>query len=187
MSSSAPVKLKLSNATDAHIIQNLWPLYQHEISEFDGNRPNAHGLFGAADDVTTLALHVESLAPWWKEPDALFPYLILLDGRPAGFNLIAARSRLPEGIDADFVVHEFFLLHAYRGRGIGDRAAAEGFDRHRGQWEIVTYPNHARAIRFWRKAVSGYASGEFSEAETDHVWGRKVVFGFDNGSPELPR
>lgn len=39
-----------------------------------------------------------------------------VDGAPAGFNMIAARSRLlPQGIDADFVVHEFCVLHPYRG------------------------------------------------------------------------
>lgn len=179
MNPSARTQLQLSSASNAHIIQNLWPLYQHELSEFDGNRPNAHGLFGAADDVTTLAQHAASLAAWWNEPRALFPYLILVDGRPAGFNLIAGRSRLPEGIDADFVVHEFFLLHAYRGQGVGELAATESFDRHRGRWEVVTYPNHVRAIHFWRKTISAHTSGRFSEAEADHVWGRKVVFGFE--------
>ena len=180
MSAPRNVQLQLASVADAHVIQNLWPLYQHEISEFDGGRPNRHGIFGAADEVTTLAQSADSMNPWFNEPQALFPYLILVDGEPAGFNLIAARSRLPEGIDADFVVHEFFLLHAYRGQGIGERAGAEGFDRHRGQWEIVTYPSHARAIAFWRKAVDSCSEGTFRQLEADHVWGRKVIFRFTN-------
>jgi predicted acetyltransferase len=116
------VELKLSTDQDAHIIKNLWPLYQHDVSEFDASKPNRHGLFGVDDSVTTLAEHSKSLDAWWKDPQSLFPYLILVNGYPAGFNLAAARSRLPESIQADFVVHEFFVLHAYRGKGIGERA-----------------------------------------------------------------
>lgn len=178
MSAPTNVKLKRSDRADAQIIQNLWPLYQHEVSEFDESRPNAHGIFGASDDVTTLAQHADSLKPWWIEPNALFPYLILVDDQPAGFSLVAARSRLPAEIDADFVVHEFFLLHAYRGRGIGERAAALTFDQHDGRWEVVTYPGHAQAIAFWRKALDRYCGGAFSQSEGDHAWGRKMIFRF---------
>ena len=66
--------------------------------------------------------------PWWREPESLFPYIILVDGYPARFNLVAARSRLPDGIEADFMVHEFFVLHGYRGKGVAERAAIEGFN-----------------------------------------------------------
>ena len=91
----------------------------------------------------------------------LFPYLILVDGCPAGLNMVAARSRLPQEIDADFVVHGFFVLHAFRGKGVAERAATEGFDRHRGKWEVVTYPTHARSIAFWRRVVSSYRPGGY--------------------------
>ena len=176
------VDLRLSSDEDGYIIKNLWPLYQHDVSEFDAGmpKPNRHGLFGVGDDVMTLATHAEMQNAWWSDPEALFPYLILADGCPAGFNLIAARSRLPDGIDADFVVHEFFVPHAYRGKGVGERAAIEGFDKHRGTWEIVANPSHARAIAFWRRVVRSYISTGYSENEKDHPWGRKVCFSFDN-------
>ncbi len=174
------VELKLSSAGDSQIIKNLWPLYAHEVSEFERVPPNSHGVLSDDQRVTTLALQGEGQNPWWREPSALFPYLVLVDGQPAGFHLIAARARLPEGIDADFVVHEFFIAHAYRGQGVGERAACAGFDNHRGQWEVVTYPGHARAIAFWRKVVSRYAPDRHSESTVDHTWGRKVAFRFDN-------
>ena len=183
------VELRLSSGEDAHIIKNLWPLYQHDVSEFDpGLVPNRHGIFGADDGVTTLAEHAEAQDPWWRDPASLFPYLILADGIPAGFDLVAAQPRLPAGIDADFMVHEFFVLHAYRGKGVAARAALEGFDRHRGRWEIVTWPAHARAIAFWRRMVGSYAANGHSEEEVDHPWGRRVAFRFDNsgGPSNLP-
>lgn len=174
------VELRLSTDEDAQVIKNLWPLYQHDLSAFDGAVPNRHGIFSANAETTTLAEHAASLDPWWKDPVSLFPYLIVVDGCPAGFNLIAARSRLPAGIQADFVVHEFFVLHAYRGSSTAERAAVEGFNRHRGAWEVVTYPTHLRAIAFWRRVVSRYRSMRFSEDEVDHAWGRRVSFRFAN-------
>jgi predicted acetyltransferase len=174
------VELKLSSNGDAHIIKNLWPLYQHDVSEFDGSKPNRHGVFGANDDVSTLAKHAESLGAWWLDPQSLFPYLIVVDGCPAGFNFIAARPRLPQAINADFVVHEFFILHTYRGIGVGEQAAIQGFSMHRGKWEIVTYPTHLRAIAFWQRVLTSYHGKGYSENLADHPWGRKVVFGFEN-------
>ncbi len=178
------IELKLSSTEDAHIIKNLWPLYQHDVSAFDGCKPNRHGLFGVDDSVRTLAKHAASLDPWWLDPQALFPYLILVDGSPAGFNLIAARSRLPQAIDADFVVHEFFILHAYRGKGISEQAAIQGFSMHSGKWEIVTYPTHLQATAFWRKVLKRYTGKGDAENQADHPWGSKIVFHFENRNHE---
>lgn len=186
------VELRLSSSEDAHVIRNLWPLYQHDVSEFDPSLvPNRHGLFGVDDGVTTLAGQSHAQDPWWRDPQSLFPYLVLVDGTPAGFDLIAARPRLPTGVDADFVVHEFFVLRGFRGKGVAERAAVEGFDRHRGRWEIVTWPTHARAIAFWRRVVGRCAPNGHSEEEVDHPWGRRVAFRFDNRGgatkPQAPR
>jgi len=175
------VELKLTSEDDGYVVKNLWPLYVHEVSEFASFAPNAHGVLLDDESVETLAAQGETLAPWWRTPRWLFPYLILADGRPAGFNLISSGPYLPKGVELDFVVHEFFVLHAFRGRGVARAAAAQGFARHRGRWEVVTYPSHARAIAFWRRAAgAATATGECFEAELDHPWGRKVVFRFDN-------
>ncbi len=179
--SAINVVLKLSVDADAHIIKNLWPLYQHDVSEFTLSTPNGHGLFGVDDSVRTLATHAEQQNQWWTESGNLFPYLIQMDARPAGINLIAARSCLPDAIDADFVVHEFFVLHAYRGKGVAEQAAVHGFGMHKGKWQIVTDPTNVRAVAFWRRVVSGYVSA-YSEEELDHPWGRKVCFSFNNAT-----
>jgi predicted acetyltransferase len=176
------VELRLTDEDEGQVIRNLWPLYVHDVSAFDGNGPNRHGVLTNDDAVTTPVSQAEGQGPWWREPGVLFPYLILADGRPAGFNLVAARSRLPEGLDADFVVYEFFVLHAWRGSAVGSQAAVQGFDRHRGRWELVTYPNHPRAIAFWRRTIDAYTQGRFEQEECDHAWGRKLAFRFDNSA-----
>jgi predicted acetyltransferase len=178
------ITLKLTTTQDAHIIKNMWPLYQHDVSEFDHAKPNRHGLFGVGDEVKTLAQHSETLNTWWSDPAALFPYLILADGQPAGFNLVAGQPHFSNEIPADFVIHEFFILHAYRGAKIAETAATDAFDLHRGRWEVVTYPNHPRGIAFWRKTISRHTSASFTESEIDHPWGRRVVFRFANTPAE---
>jgi aminoglycoside 6'-N-acetyltransferase I len=175
-------EIRLSNHEDANIIKNLWPLYRHDISQFDGSMPNRHGLFIDDETIVTLAEQGETQAAWWQNPESLFPYLILADGYPAGFNLIATHPYVPESIKVDFVIHEFFVLRPFRGKGVAEQATIQGFHAHRGRWEVVTYPNHPRAIAFWQKVLRRYAPDKYTEKEIDHSWGRKVTFTFDNST-----
>ena len=173
------VKLELTDNNNSYIIKNLYPLYLHDISEYDGSLPNKHGLIDEPEEVKTLAQQGDVQNGWWKKPESLFPFLITVDNIPAGFNLIATHPHVPvEGID--FVVHEFFLLHGFRGKNVGEFAAIEGFNKFKGKWEVVTYPAQKAAIKFWRKVLKKYTNDKFTEREGNHPWGRKIIFHFDN-------
>ncbi len=173
------VELKLSDDSDAHVIRNLWPLYVHDVSVFDGGVPNRHGVLIDNDGVTSLDAQGVTQQGWWQKPDVLFPYLVLVDGAPAGFNLIARGAFDPDAIKADMTVFEFFVVHAFRGKGVAEQAAA-GFARHPGTWEVVTHPPNVRAIAFWRRVIARATIGDVREEEVDHAWGRKVAFTFSN-------
>ena len=175
------VELKLTTKSEAQIIKNLIPLYLHDISEFDGRHPTDHGLICDDGDLKTIAEQGEAHRGWWSASEIFFPYLIVADGKPAGFNLISRGAGVPKEIEADVIVHEFFITHAFRGTKVGEEAAVQGFDLFRGRWEVVTYPEHERAIGFWRKAIGRYMDGAFTESVGDHVWGKKVIFRFNNG------
>lgn len=175
-----PSTLELSAEDRAQVIKNLWPLYVHDLSDFDSHPVNAHGVLGMGDEVRTLGEQGETLGAWWRNPEHLFPYLILAGDKPVGFNLIATGPYVPESIEADFVVHEFFVLRAHRGGGLARAAAHAGFDLYRGRWQVVTYPSHARAIAFWRGTIDEYTGGDFVEREGEHHWGQKVIWEFDN-------
>lgn len=69
---------------------------------------------------------------------------------------------------------EFFVLRAWRGRGIGRRAVLALFDRFRGKWEISELPRNAPAIRFWRRVIGGYRDGRYTES-SDASGVRQVV------------
>ena len=172
---SKSFELVLTKEADAHVIQNLWPLYVQDISAYDGAKPNQHGVL--VDDPATRAW--QGPGNWWNKPDVLFPYLILVDGMPAGFNLVSSGPYIPtEGVD--FTVHEFFVAHAYRGTGAAVWGAQAGINKHPGNWEVVTYPSALGPQKFWRKTLPAIASDGVTETEEDHPWGRKVVWRFRN-------
>lgn len=175
------VELLLTDEKSGVAIRNLWSAYLHDISVHQGTKPNQYGVMSDDPD------HRSCPGPggWWNMPKDCFPYLILVDGKPAGFNLIATGSFASlEGID--FVIYEFFVAKAYRGTHAATEGARLGIERHAGAWEVVTYPTAARPIAFWRKALPPCADGEVTEAEEDHAWGRKVVFQFRHGREVAP-
>ena len=173
------VELLLTTKADAQPIRNLYPLYLHDIASYEHRPPNRHGVLADDDDARTWDEVLEGQAAWWEKPGVLFPYLIRVGGIPAGFNLISSGPYVPTPA-IDFVVHEFFLMHAWRGTGVAADAVRMGLARHRGTWEVCTWPTAARAIAFWRKTLPTCTEGELRETEEYHPWGRRVVFRFDN-------
>ena len=69
---------------------------------------------------------------------------------------------------------EFFVLRAWRGRGIGRRAVFALFDRFRGKWEISELPRNAAAISFWRRVIGEYGGGRYTET-SDASGVRQVI------------
>ena len=173
------VELLLTSKTDAQPIRNLYPLYLHDIASYEHKPPNRHGVLTDDDDFRTWDELLDRQAAWWEKPRVLFPYLIRVGGIPAGFNLIASGPYVPTAA-IDFVQHEFFVAHTWRGTGVAAEAFRKGLARHRGTWEVCTWTTAPRAIAFWRKTLPTCTEGELQETEEDHPWGRRVVFRFDN-------
>jgi|GEM_PF-4697881 len=61
--------------------------------------------------------------------------------------------------DYDYSMAEFFVMHAYRHRGIGRYVATSLFERFGGAWEIGCHPNNLSSVRFWQKVVGDYTLG----------------------------
>jgi predicted acetyltransferase len=174
------VKLVRFQAENAHIFRNLYPLYLHDLSEFDPMPPNAHGVLEPGA-VRTLQEQMDLHTGWLTNP-ALHPFLIQVDGTPAGFLLVATPPHVPEGVE--YLVEEFFLLHAFRGKAVGRQAAHLAFEMFRGQWELYAMPNNPRAQQFWRTTLSTYAGVEAAESAGTTPWGPRVRFRFNNARPE---
>lgn len=177
MQSPQDFQLELTDESNKHVIGNLYPGYLHDIAAYDPRSPNAHGVLADADDVRSWDDVLECQRAWWRNPELLFPYLARVGGRPAGFSLVASGGYVPtEGVD--FVIYEFFIAQAFRRTGTGIRTAQESIAKHRGQWEVVTYPTNDPAIAFWRKALAPCATSGVVETREEHPWGPKVVWRF---------
>ncbi len=174
------LELALTTEADARLILNLYPFYLHDIASYERVPVNQHGLPASDDGIRTWDDLLLGQAAWWRKPGVLFPYLIRVNDRPAGFSLISSPPHVPTP-GVDFAVHEFFLAHAWRGTGVAAEAARQSIGRHRGAWEVATWPTAARSIAFWRKTLPTCSRAAVRETEEDHPWGRRVVFRFDNG------
>ena len=128
-------------ADEAHIIGNMAPLYVHDTIVFEPGHellPNRYGVL-AFDDTTDLMGSLPSAyGSWWQRPGVLFPLLIRVDGRPAGFCLVESPRHDLDGVDHK--LGAFFLLGQYRRVDVGQRVMGQLFDRFAGQWEIGVRP-----------------------------------------------
>lgn len=107
------------------------------------------------------------LARWFAD-DRSHPLLILKDEHPAGFALIVrppatAQARPP----IDHRLSEFFVLRKFRRLGVGRDAAQLIFNRFAGQWEVTEYLRNPDAVSFWRRVISAYTRGTYTERIND--------------------
>jgi len=100
----------------------------------------------------------------WFANDQTHPLVILDGSGPVGFALVT-RPRIPVVGEAaaDYHMSEFFVRAPHRRQGIGRDAATLIFDRFAGEWEIVEYLRHPGAVAFWRRVLTSYVKGRFTE------------------------
>lgn len=127
------------------LVERLWQLYQHDLSEFRGTMPDEHGLFRAG-----------RLPRYLDDPDRCI-HLVRDDAAVAGFAMVRGLREAP------LVVGEFFVVRAARRRGVGHRAAVQLLRRHRGAWEIAFQEENPAAARFWRRVATDVAGQDWTE------------------------
>jgi predicted acetyltransferase len=119
---------------------------------------------------------------WGVEPDGTFGspawhkrfwarhgrhhFVIRVDGRLAGFALVTDRAHFAG--DGVREISEFFVLHKYRRRGVGTRAARMLFARFPGRWEVAELVWNVAAQRFWRRVIGRCAVGGVVERRRRH-------------------
>ena len=182
---SAGVRVNVVPSTpeSAHVIRNLYPLYHHDLSEFSGARPNAHGVYEPDPSVRTLAEqgNLPYQNAWWQKPGVLHPFLVRVEGAPAGFALVCTAPYTRS--DVRFRMQEFFIVRPFRRKGIARRAAVQAFEGFRGAWEVVVLPQNGPALAFWRRVIDPYTRGHFTEATGPaEVTGATHTFRFDNAA-----
>ncbi len=150
---------------DKPILQRMMELYQYDFSEFEHNDLDSHGCYG-----------YPYLDLYWSEPGR-HPFLIRVDGRLAGFALVNQWARLPK---TDWSVAEFFILRKYRRNGVGKAAAFFIFDQFHGRWEVSQFDSNPSSQVFWRRVITEYTGGKFTEVKQEEASFKGTVQTFEN-------
>ena len=134
-------------ATRQHrqIVDRLWQLYRHDLSEFRGSMPDSEGLYEPG-----------RLPTFFEDPDRC-GYLTYSGQALAGFALIRGLSQELK------VVGEFFVVRAARRQRVGHEAAMELLRLHPGCWGIPFQEENQGAARFWRRVANDIAGAACKE------------------------
>src|SRR5258707_550013 len=133
--------------TDAHlpVVERLWQLYSHDLSQVRGTLPNDEGLYKAG-----------RLPSYFGDPDRV-GYLVSYREAPAGFAFVS-------GVEAETrMIAEFFVVRAVRRQRVGYRVAKELLERYPGRWEIGFQGANVGAPDFWRRVVSDTVGTDWRE------------------------
>jgi predicted acetyltransferase len=108
--------------------------------------------------------HEQEIFANWFSNDHSHPLVILKGYDTVGFALVS-RPRIPQAGEksADYHMSEFFVRKPHRRAGIGRDAATLIFDRFAGEWEIIEYQRNPDAVAFWRRVLTIYCQGRFTE------------------------
>jgi predicted acetyltransferase len=154
------VEVLPAEAEQEPVLANLLELYAHDFSELLDLRLGPDGRFG-----------YPGLSRYWTE-EGRVPFLVTVEGEPAGFVLVRRGSRVREAPGV-WDVAEFFIARRHRKRGIGAAVAHEVWRRFPGAWEVRVLDDNAPARAFWAAAIgafTGTAVEAFLVEERDRRW-----------------
>jgi predicted acetyltransferase/ADP-ribose pyrophosphatase YjhB (NUDIX family) len=132
-----PLRVEVADDAGWRVVERLWQLYLHDLSEFRHSSPDAEGLFAGR-----LAAYAGG-----GRGDRV-SYLARLGDVPCGFALV-------RGLGSDQrLMGEFFVTRSTRGRGVAAAFARAVLDRHPGPWAVPFQNENPRAAAFWRRLAA---------------------------------
>lgn len=141
------IELVPVEVSQKEVLRNLLEKYDYEFSQYDQRDVNDLGLYG-----------YDYLDHYWTE-EGRWAFFIKVDAKLAGFAMINTYREIPA--ETDHTVAEFFVMHKYRGRGVGRFAACQIFDRFPGSWQLKRHPKNTGSVHFWNKVIQEYTGGNY--------------------------
>lgn len=160
------ITLTQTTAADRHVVTNMFTAYFYDMAQYDPHLIiNEHGLpLWMPAGATGIRTHDECVRFNWWIRDSCEPYIVRVDGGPAGFVIICAeREHLSE--DVDFELMDFYITPKYRRQGVGRQAARAAFNLHQGAWAVYQLPANTPARRFWQQVVATYTGGRYENLD----------------------
>jgi predicted acetyltransferase len=139
------IRLELFSEQSRPLVENLWQLYQHDLSEFSPAIPEISGKFP-----------LRRLPSFFDDPDRA-GFLIYHRQELAGFRLVRGIVEPP------LEMSEFFILRALRRSKIGFNAAKLIIETHPGVWGIPFQRENVGAARFWKSLAQSCAPNNWVE------------------------
>jgi predicted acetyltransferase len=164
------VEVEETKLSKRDVISNLLELYTHDLSDIFDVELGDYGRFG-----------YPYLNDYWQDPNR-YPFLIVVDGKIAGFILLIKQVLEQEVKQSRFEIAEFFVLRGFRRRGVGRKAAYMVWDRFASSWRVRVLQTNVGAMRFWEKVILAYTGGRCYRSEyreTESVW---EVFEFQSNA-----
>ncbi|MFJ3306849.1 GNAT family N-acetyltransferase [Streptomyces sp. NPDC086549] len=140
-----PDVVRPADAADRPIMERLWLMFRHDMSEFGDLLPNPDGTF-RSDRLQTAFADAD-----WA------PYLLMNDNRPVGLAIVRGVTGPTR------VLNSFFVVRGARRRGIGMQAVQEVTATHPGAWEVAFQDANVDAVRFWRRVAREIAGEAWAE------------------------
>ena len=138
-------QLRVITDADLPVVERLWQLYSHDMSEVRGTLPSTEGMFKAG-----------RLPTYFDDPDAC-GYLIVYRDAPAGFAFVHGLSGQARAMG------DFFVVRAARRRRVGYDVAQAVLARHPGRWEIGFQAENDGAPEFWRRVATDAVGNRWRE------------------------
>jgi predicted acetyltransferase len=138
---------------DRPVVECLWQLYRHDLSEFRGT----HGPAGFRGMLPGEDGTFRPLSQLPEEDADRAAYAFHSGVSPVGFAFVAHLSGEAR------LMSEFFIVRGLRRYGFGRTAVAEIFALHPGRWEIPFQESNDAAARFWRRVVAEAGGDSFRE------------------------
>jgi predicted acetyltransferase len=148
-------------ASDRVLMERLWLMFRHDLSEFQGQLPRPDGSYRSERLEDVLKGH-----PEWAG------YLILLGEVPIGFCFMRA-LRQPV-----HVLNAFFLVRPVRRRGYGLQAVQEVLSHHPGPCDVAFQGNNETAVRFWQRVATEVSGDVWTQEE-------RPIVGNPDATPDL--
>ncbi len=145
------VSLKKIGVESRHILENLFPYYIYDMSEYMGWNPDENGQF---------TYNSSNFDVYWELDDHA-PYFIYVESDLVGFVLV---RRYPEN-NAVYDIAQFFVLRKFKGRGVGKEALKLIVKMFPGKWQIRVLTENEGALQFWTSAVSNLVGDKYNQTK----------------------
>lgn len=138
---------------DHPIIQNMGRFYVYDMSRYcgfiseDWACPD-NGLYECYD----LKRYFEN--------SSNRAFLVKIENELAGFVLLKEKDAQSHKF---WEMSEFFILGKFQNHGVGAKVAFKIWNMHPGFWEVTVIPENKLALSFWRKTISKFTHGNYTE------------------------